>query len=181
MKLPGGDGVGMGTKQKLKPRDPRRKVMINARMRVGASWNDVCILNISPRGLSMQAAAPPPRGTYLEIRRGTHEIMACVMWANHHRFGVRTQDLLIIEDIIHQPNRTATAPAGAAAVVASSDRRQSQRRAVERHENSKMVSRVMEFAVIGIFAASAAVLTFGSVAEALQGPLADVSAALTPK
>ena len=126
--------------------------MINARMRIGASWDDVCILNISPRGLSMQTAAPPPRGTYLEIRRGEHEIMACVMWANHHRFGVRTQDALVVDDIIYQPNSSPAAPTGAAAGGAIADRTASQRGAAERHENSRMVSRAMEFAVIGVFA-----------------------------
>ena len=155
--------------------------MINARMRIGASWNDVCILNISARGLSMQAAAAPPRGTYLEIRRGDHEIMACVIWANDHRFGVRTQDLLVIDDIIHQPNRLAASPAGAAAGIPILDRRRSRCGSAERHEISRMLSRSMEFAVMGMFVASAALVTFDFVADALQRPLADASAALAPK
>ncbi len=150
--------------------------MINARMRIGASWNDVCILNISPRGLAMQAAAPPPRGTYLELRRGEHEIMACVMWATDHRFGVRTQDLLVVDDIIHQPNRSAATSPGAE----TNDRRGTQRNSAERHESSRMLSRAMEFAVLGVFAVSAAVVTFGTVVEALQQPLADATAALAP-
>lgn len=149
--------------------------MISARMRIGATWNDVSILNISPRGLSMQASVPPPRGTYLEIRRGEHEIMACVMWANHHRFGVRTQDLLVIDDIIHQPNRSTAETAPVVAVL----KRGRSWRTSERHETSRMMSRAMEFAIIGIFAASAAVVTFGIVAEALQRPLADATAALS--
>ena len=126
----------------------------------------------------MQAAAPPPRGTYLEVRRGMHEITACVMWANHHRFGVRTQDLLSIDDIIHQPNRPAAASAGVGSGAPSVERRRSKRGAAERHENNRMVSRAMQLAVIGIFAASAAVVAFGTVAEALQRPMADASAAL---
>ena len=155
--------------------------MIKARMRIGASWDDVCILNISSRGLSMQTAAPPPRGTYLEVRRGDHEIVACVMWANHHRFGVRTQDLLVIDDIISQPDHLAAAPAGTAAGALTPDRRRSPRSAVERHEKSRMVSRAMEFAVMGIFAVSTAVVIFGTVAETLQRPLAKVTAALSLK
>jgi hypothetical protein len=165
------------TGEELKLREPRRKVMVNARMRIGASWNDVCILNISPRGLAMQAAEAPPRGTYLEIRRGEHEIMACVMWANDLRFGVRTQDMLVIDDIIYQSGRSAAPTAGAMVP----ERRRSLRSTDEGHSNSRMVSRAMEFAVIGIFAASAAAVTFGSVVQALQQPLADASAALNPK
>ena len=147
--------------------------MLSARIRIGAAWNDVSILNISPRGLSMQASAPPPRGTYLEIRRGEHEIMACVMWASHHRFGVRTQDVLLVDDIIHQRSTAETAPA-----AAMPDRRPSWRTA-ERHETSRMMSRAMEFAIVAVFAASAAVVTFGIVAEALQRPLAEATAALS--
>jgi hypothetical protein len=152
--------------------------MIKARIRVGATWNDVCILNISPRGLSMQASAPPPRGTYLEVRRGAHEIMACVMWANHHRFGVRTQDVLPIEHIINHPDRAGAAHCSDEPIP---ERRHSPRSAAERHETSRMLSRAMEFAVIGLFAASAAVVTFSTVADALQTPLADASAALAPR
>jgi hypothetical protein len=163
----------------LKVREPRQKVMIKARMRIGAAWNDVCILNISPRGLSMQAAAPPPRGTYLEVRRGHHEILARVVWVNHHRFGVRTQDVLAIDDIVNQPDRSA-APADAVAAGAIPDRRQSKRSLAERHEDSRMLSRAMEFGMIGIVAASGAVAAFGTVADALE-PLGQVSAALAPK
>ena len=165
--------------QKLKSREPRQKVMIQAQMRIGASWNEVCILNISQRGLSMQATAAPPRGTYLEIRRGDHEIMACVMWANHHRFGVRTQDALVVDDIINHPKRSAAASADAAASKAVAVRATSQRKVTERLDHSRMLSRAMEFAVIVMFAGSAAVVLFSAVAEALKRPLADVSSALT--
>ena len=169
----------MGTMQKLKSREPRQKVMIQAQMRIGASWNQVCILNISPRGLSMQAAAAPPRGTYLEIRRGDHEIMACVMWANHHRFGVRTQDSLVVDDIIHHPKRSEAALAEAAASRAVAVRTASRRKVTERLDHSRMLSRAMEFAVIVMFVGAAAVVTFTAVAEALNRPLAEASLALT--
>jgi hypothetical protein len=151
--------------------------MIKARMRVGAAWNDVCILNISPRGLAMQAAVPPPRGTYLEVRRGEQEITARVVWVNHHRFGVRTQDVLAVDRIIGQPEAPAQTPA-AAARDALVERRRAERTTAERHEKNRMVSRAMEFGVIAIFAASAAAAAFGSVGQALERPLAEVSAAL---
>jgi hypothetical protein len=164
----------------MKAREPRQKVMIKARMRVSATWNDVCILNISARGMSLQAAAPPPRGTYLEVRRGAHEILARVVWVNHHRFGVRTQESLDVDAVINQPDRSA-APALAIAAGVVPDRRRAPRSLAERHECSRMLSRAMEFAVIGIFAASAAVAAFGTVSGALERPLAQVSAAIAPK
>lgn len=152
--------------------------MIKARMRTGASWNDVCILNISPRGLSMQASAPPPRGTYLEVRRGDYEITACVMWVNHHRFGVRTQDVLAVDHIINQSDGSGAAPSPIGPIP---ERRRLQRSPAERHESSRMLSRAMEFTVMGLFAGAAAVLTVSTVAEALHRPLAKASAALAPR
>ena len=152
--------------------------MIKARMRVGAAWNDVCILDISPRGLAMQAAAPPPRGTYLEVRRGDHEILARVVWVNRHRFGVRTQDVLAIEQIVSRPDLSAPTPCADEPIA---ERRGSQRSAAERHEASRLLSRAMEFAFLSVFAASAAVVTFSAAAEALHRPLAKASAALAPR
>jgi hypothetical protein len=175
-RLPEGGGAGWD-KAQLKPREPRQKVMIKARMRAAASWNDVCILDISVRGLSMQAAAPPRRGTYVEIRCGHHAIMARVVWTKHHRFGARTQDPLVLDDIIHHSGRSAPVTPGATAGQPF-DRRRAPRTQAERHEHSRILSRAMEFAAIGIFAASAAMATFGAVAATLQQPLQEASAVL---
>lgn len=57
---------------RLKPREPRRNVMIKARMRVGPSWSDALILNLSSKGLMVRSDRPPSRGSYLEIRRGPY-------------------------------------------------------------------------------------------------------------
>ena len=59
----------------VKPREERQKVMIKARMRSGASWHDVCVLNVSLHGVGIQTAEAPARGTYVEIRRGPHVIV----------------------------------------------------------------------------------------------------------
>ena len=148
-------------------------------MRVDATWNDVCILNISPRGMSLQTATPPPRGAYLDIRRGRHDITARVMWSRNHRFGVRTQDPLVVDDVINQPEQPAHS-ADPKGQVTIADRRESQRNPAVRHEASRMLSRAIEFAAIGGFALFAAAMTVDSVAEALE-PLSKVSAALAPR
>ena len=48
-------GVARGSGERgkappVKPREERQKVMVKARMRSGASWNDVCNLNVSLHG-----------------------------------------------------------------------------------------------------------------------------------
>ena len=71
-------------------REPRLKVLVRARIKAGATWHDACILNISSRGMLMQAGVPPVRGSYLEIRRGPVLVVARVMWTKQHRFGVKS-------------------------------------------------------------------------------------------
>jgi hypothetical protein len=163
----------------LKARDPRRKVVLDARMRVGTCWKDVCILNISSRGLLLQAAVPPARGSYLELRRGRHIMLARVVWADNRRCGLRTQDLLPVEEIVSEresPPAQSGTPTAPATFV---DRRSSPREREVRHENSRMLSRAIEFCTITVFAASAAVAAYGTLEQSLSRPLASASAALT--
>ena len=70
-------------------------------MRSGVSWHDVCVLNVSVHGVGIQAAEPPARGTYVEIRRGPHVIVARVAWAKGHRAGLRSQDPISIRAIVN--------------------------------------------------------------------------------
>lgn len=159
-------------------REPRRNVVLNARMRVGACWNDVCILNISSRGLLLQIAEPPRQGSYLELRRGRHAILARVIWTESHRCGVRTQDLLPVEEIVND-RESPPAPTDAPAVAATfAERRPSLREREVQHENSRMLSRAIEFCTITVFAASAAVAAFGTLEQSLSRPLVYASAAL---
>lgn len=165
----------------MRNREPRRKVMLNARMRVAASWNKVCILDITTRGLLIQAAEPPARGTYLDLHRGQHAIVGRVVWVENHRFGVRTQDRLPVDEIIHPPDPSIAQLAGAVATEAAAERRASPHGAQARHEASRMLSRSIEFAVVLLFAASAGVMAFSSVGQALGRPLAQLSATLSPR
>ncbi len=86
----------------MKFREPRRKVLIHARMRSGTVWVDVRIRNMSSRGLLGQTEDPPAPGTYVEIRRTTHVIIGRCVWRKAREFGVRTQDRLDIDAIIEE-------------------------------------------------------------------------------
>lgn len=154
--------------------------MLTARMRVAATWNDVCILNISTRGLLVQAAEPPARGTYLDLHRGQQAIVGRVVWVEGQRFGVRTQDALSVEAIIHPDDPSIAQLAGKLATEAALERRASPRAAQARHEASRMLSRSIEFALVGLFGAAVGVTAFSSVGQALGPPLAQLSAALSP-
>ena len=157
----------------MKPREQRRKVLIRARMRLTATWTDVCILNISSRGMQLQSAKPPARGAYVEIRRGPHIIIGCVAWAKNHRFGVRSQDVLFIDSIVAEPGDTDSQSGPVAHVPA--ERRAAPRKAPG---DSRAIGRAMEFACLGVVLLAGAMALYGAAEAALAKPLASVSSAL---
>ena len=86
----------------FKPREPRQKVVLPARMRAGAGQMDVCIRDISSRGMLIQAGVPPPRGTYVEILRPGCSVTGRVVWAKHHKFGIEAQDRIRITMVLER-------------------------------------------------------------------------------
>ena len=149
--------------------------MLKARLRAGAAWHDACILNLSSRGLLLQTAAPPERGSYLEVRRGPHVIVARVVWTSDKRAGLLAQDRLPVEAIV------AEVPAPARNDDTPVERRRAPRPTAIRHERSRERARAMEFAGLAIAGLLAASSGFVVVQEALDAPLARVSAALTAR
>ena len=160
----------------MKAREDRQKVMIKARMRSGVAWHDVCILNLSTRGLGIQTATPPQRGTYVEIRRGTHVVVARVMWAKGHRAGLHAQDAIFVRALMKA--ESAANDAAAAPAYPKVDRRRAPRAVQQNHERSRLAARAMEFACFGIAAVAIGLTAFGTVEQALARPLTQVRAAL---
>jgi len=159
----------------VKPREERQKVMIKARMRSGVWWHDVCILNLSVHGVGIQAAEPPVRGTYVEIRRGSQVIVARVAWAKGHRAGLRSQDAIFIQAVVNDIGSAASAPR---LIGGTPIERRSAPRTASQQDSSRLVGRAMEFACFGLVAAALAVTAFSSVEQALANPLSQISAAL---
>src|SRR5690606_30114952 len=94
-----------------KAREPRRQVILPARMRVGGQWCDVRIRNVSSRGLMAQGEDAPQTGTYVEIRRADQVVIGRTVWRNGDRFGVRTQDQLNVEALLGaRPGRDRSGP-----------------------------------------------------------------------
>jgi hypothetical protein len=151
--------------------------MVKARMRNGASWHDVCILNVSTRGLGIQAADPPLRGSYLEIRRGRHVIVARVVWAKGHRAGLRARDSIFIDALVDEPVESATGPRGQAPGQPV-ERRRSARPVHQSHDQSRIAARAFEFACFALVAGALGVTAFGAVEQALANPFSKIEAAL---
>ena len=166
----------------MRAREPRRKVLIKARMRLGCSWGDVYLLNISSRGLLIQAAEAPSRGTYIEVRRGRHAIAARVAWSDHRHFGVQTQYSLKIDEIISEPD-LSRAREGASATKPDVERRSTARgpslaELRRRGDRNRWAARAAQFACATAFGASVACFVASSAFDTLSRPLAHVSKTL---
>jgi hypothetical protein len=160
----------------VKSREPRQKVLIDARLRDGGGWSDARILNLSSGGLMVRARQAPPRGTYVEICRGAHRIVARVVWAEDDRFGAMAQDRLAVAAFTRGESPDSTAPFAANA----NDRRAGPRVAAPKDlaERSRRWSRGFEFVAVVALAVAAAAVAFDTVSEALSKPLVLIEARL---
>lgn len=151
----------------VKPREPRRKVLIDARLRHEAGWGDVLILNLSNRGLMARTPAAPRRGAYVELCRGSYRVVARVIWVKDNAFGAQAQDVIPIEALANGGDGSASSPAPPA-----NDRRSRPRRTGEdRQERHRLWGRRLQFVAVTAFAAGAAALAFDAVDQALARPL----------
>ncbi|HET7605530.1 MAG TPA: PilZ domain-containing protein [Sphingomicrobium sp.] len=161
----------MPARTSQKPRELRRRVVIPARLRHGASWSDTCILNVSSRGLMIHSGRPIVEGTQVEVRRGDHVIVARVMWRDGGRAGLHAEERVPVEEIMtlgQSPSLQLTAGLG-------------ERRKRPRPEDRRRLrGRAIEFAGVVTIAASLAGGALHMVEAAFARPLALVSAALAP-
>lgn len=164
----------------MKLRAPRLKVMMDASFRSEADWAPGCIIDIGEGGLAMQAAEPPRRGAYIEVRRGTHSMIGRVAWANGRRFGIRTRDRIAVSALVgDEGGSEARARRQAAAAVAADW--QADRRPHEQHaQRNQLVGRALQFGFVAMLGMSAAVVGFEVIRQELARPMSTVTAALEP-
>lgn len=154
-------------------RDTRRKVLIRARMDAGGPCADVCIRDISARGLLIQASAAPAKGSYVEIVFDGHSIVGRVVWGKDRRFGVQARDRIDVRAIARgspggaTPQEAAHRPGFAPSAPRRGDAGASQ-----------ALARTMEFAVIAAFAAALVAAVGVTAFQTLSKPFANVSAQL---
>ena len=158
-----------------KAREPRRDTVTAARVNSGGEWQDACILNISSNGMMLQAGKPPPRGHYLEVRRGSYVMIGRVVWSKNYYCGVQLQDRLNVDEVVADVRSIRRAPAEDGT---QPERRRIPRAESIRHERSRWISRTLEHSAFAIAGATAAVLVMQGVGSALARPLQHVQAAL---
>lgn len=84
----------------MRTREPRRNVLLKARMRQDRSWTDVTIRNVSARGMLLCSEDPPERGAYIEICGPAATLVGRVAWVRNGYFGVRTQDRIDVDSAL---------------------------------------------------------------------------------
>lgn len=85
----------------MTPRETRESVLFPVRVRDEDHWSDGRIRNISSRGLMLEMDEPPPRGSFIEIRRGDIIIVGQVRWSSDTQCGLRTQDRVPVDRLVH--------------------------------------------------------------------------------
>lgn len=155
-------------------REPRQTTATPARLNSDGRWQNVCIRNISSRGLMVEVEHPPPRGHYLEVRRGGHVIVGRVVWSTGYRVGIVTQEKLEVAAVLADAKVAAGRKTPGAAMV---ERRRAPRQA-ERHDRSRLVGRFIEYGSFLALGAVGAVLAMDMARAALERPLREVESAL---
>ena len=150
-------------------REARRKVLIRAQMRADGLPTDVCIRDVSSRGLLAQASAPPPRGTYVEIDCGNCLIVARVIWRKDRRFGLESRERINVRALAGGPAHEPALPHPARRPV---------RAGAARAEGGRIFANTMEFAVIAAFAIALVAVLGMTMFETLSRPFANISTTL---
>jgi hypothetical protein len=163
----------------MRPREERRNVLINSRLRSGATWRAANIMNISSRGVGLRAPAPPEVGTYVEITCGPHLIVARIMWVDGQRFGAFAQDTIPVESVISDSLRPGSGSNQQPGAELKLESRPIARCLERRHQASKAAGSAMEFIFLAILAGSAALLALDMVEATVGRPMAEVTGALS--
>jgi hypothetical protein len=158
---------------RLQPRELRRRVMLRARMRAMSGWTDACILNVSSRGLMINAPiAAGTQGSTIEIWHGEHMIVATVVWRKGRCVGLRADARIPVDDIL-------IAASGPSLQLTAGNWPSVERRKTPRTQDERRCrGRVLEFAAVTIIAAGFALGAFLTIEEAFARPIRYVQAAL---
>lgn len=166
----------------FKQRDPRIKVLLPARMKVGQAWADACIHNVSSHGMLVASDQAPTPGTYVDIRRGQNVIIGRAIWRKDRFFGVRTQDGIDLAALKRDPAHGAPRRDPGMPNTHAERRRDSRDRkdavAARTLERSRAISRLMEFGLIAFVAIAAAVMIGHTVYGELVAPFSDAKQAM---
>lgn len=138
--------------------------MVPAQMRAGAGPVDVAIRDVSSRGMLVQSASPPPRGTYVEIIRPALQVTGRVVWSRGGRFGIQTRERISRSALLERralPREADTGP-GAPAKQRRPDKKAARRDPRQQEERSRRTGQKLQRGAL-LAGAAAAALVIGAV------------------
>ncbi|MBW8783111.1 MAG: PilZ domain-containing protein [Novosphingobium sp.] len=156
-------------------REPRRVVLLQAKLFTDAGNCDATICNVSLNGLMAKCESPPRRGAYVELRYAEGSIVGRVMWSQGSRFGLRSRDKIEIARL--RGKDEGGAQRGSFGKVVAPLRQPLS--AAEIEERSRQTSRLFEWVMIAIAAAGAAGMGAGLIYSAIATPMEKAQAALS--
>jgi hypothetical protein len=155
-----------------RPRELRRRVMLRARLREASGWNDICILNVSSRGLMINGPIPV-KDDEVELWHGERLIIATVVWRKGTRAGLQAAGRVDVDEILALSNSPSLR------LTAGSWPEVDRRRTPRASPDQRARGRALEYAGLVIIAATLAVAALGLVERAFAGPIGLVSAVLS--
>lgn len=162
----------------MKPREPRHKVVVSARMRSDTGHSDVCIRNVSSGGMLVQAAQPPPRGSYIEILRPNYSVTARVVWTKDRRFGVQSREKIDLDSFLERRQTPRDGQGTPPRVQIDRRRPRSSAHALRRDEAARETAHILQRSFLIALAVLGAVIAGGAVYEQLDASLSRVSVSL---
>jgi hypothetical protein len=140
-------------------------------MRTATGWSDARILNLSSRGLMINANTAALRANRVEIWHQEYLITATVVWRRGTRAGLRAENPIPVEGIMalsQAPSLQLTAQ------QAPAERRKKPRS----HDDSRFRARIYEFVSLTVIGAFLAIAAFAMIEQMFAKPLLAVRAAL---
>ena len=80
--------------------EERTKTLTPGRLRGDWREQDVCIVDVSSRGLAATAEHPPQRGDFVELVVGDNTLVGHVRWSSTRRFGIALQDRISVISLL---------------------------------------------------------------------------------
>lgn len=155
-----------------RPRELRRRVLLPARMRAAAGWSDALILNLSSRGMMINATAFALQSNKIEIWHQEHLIVATVVWRKGTRAGVLAENPIPVDGIM------ALSQCPSLQLTARHRPQIERRKRPRSHDDSRIRARAFEFISVTAIVVLLAIVAFAMVEQTFAKPLASVQAAL---
>lgn len=147
--------------------------MLRTRMRAMSGWTDACILNVSSRGMMINApAALAAKGSRVELWHGERLIVATVVWRKGTRAGIQAEDRIPVDEIL------AISQSSSLQLTASAWPQVERRKRPRTQDDQRLRGRAFEFLATAAIAISLALASCVMIEAAFAAPLHSIRAAL---